>query len=86
LEDVQNITNAMQLSAMINPQGMGITYDVEAIDAELGDKLGVPAKFIRDKEDREILKQQIQQAMIAERNEQMSAEAGKEIMVNEAKK
>ena len=47
---------------------------------------GVPAKFIRDKEDRELLKQQIQDAMIAERNNQMSAEAGKEIMVNEAKK
>jgi hypothetical protein len=86
LEDVQNITNAMQLSAMINPQGMAITYDIEAIDAELGDKFGVPAKFIRDKEDRELLKQQMQQAMLAERNEQMSAEAGKEIMVNEAKK
>lgn len=86
LEDVQNITNAMQLSAMINPQGMAITYDLEAIDAEIGDKLGVPAKFIRDKEDRELLKQQIQDSMIAQRNEQMSAEAGKEIMVNEAKK
>jgi hypothetical protein len=86
LEDIQNITNAMQLSAMINPQGMAITYDIEAIDAELGDKLGVPAKFIRDKEDREVLKQQMQQSMEAERNKQMSAEAGKEIMVNEAKK
>lgn len=86
LEDVQNITNAMQLSAMINPQGMAITYDLEAIDAELGDKLGVPAKFIRDREDRELLKQQMQQAMITQQNQQMSAEAGKEIMVNEAKK
>jgi len=85
MEDVQNITNAMQLSAMINPEGMIITYDIEAIDAYLGDKLGVPAKFIRDKEDRELLKQQMQQSAEAQQNKQLSAEAGKEIMVNEAK-
>jgi hypothetical protein len=86
LEDIQNITNAMQISAMINPQGTAITYDIEAMDAEVGDKLGVSAKFIRDEEDREILKQQIQEAVIVQRNEQMSAEAGKDIMINEAKK
>ena len=86
IEDVQNITNAMQLSAMINPQGMAITYDIEALDAELGEKLGVPAKFIRDKKDREIFKQQMTQSMLAQRDNQLAAETQKEVVINEAKK
>jgi len=63
LEDVQSITQAMGMIMQIDPTGqtLQLGYKVEDVPEYIGNKLGVPAILIRNKDEREELTQQAAQ-------------------------
>jgi len=86
LEELQSISNAIQLSYNINPEIAQSVYKIDEMLEYIGQKSGVPAKFLRNKQDRDTYLQNIQSQINNQKEQELTQETQAEVIKNESRK
>lgn len=74
MDEVNKLAQFVQFASMVGPEAVQIGLDLEAFPEHIAKLLGIDKSLIRDKDEREAIKQQMQQAAQAQQMAQMAAE------------
>ena len=86
MEEAQQAFSIMQAMLATNAQATATVFKTEEMFEDIGLTLGIPAKYVRNKAEREELKKQQAEQAAQMQDEDAMREAQKEVLINDAKR